>query len=42
MVETFRSGKDIRTTTASRVLNADESAVTKDMKAKAKGVNFVS
>lgn len=40
MVETFRSGKDIHTTTASHVFNVDESAVTKDMRAKAKGVNF--
>jgi DNA polymerase-1 len=40
MVETFRSGKDIHTTTASRVFHVDESAVTKDMRAKAKGVNF--
>ena len=40
MVETFKSGKDIHTTTASRIFNVDESAVTKDMRAKAKGVNF--
>jgi DNA polymerase-1 len=40
MVETFRSGKDIHTTTASRVFDVDESAVTKDMRSKAKGVNF--
>ena len=40
MVETFRSGKDIHTTTASRVFNVDENAVTKDMRGKAKGVNF--
>jgi DNA polymerase-1 len=40
MVETFRSGKDIHTTTASQVFNVDENAVTKDMRSKAKGVNF--
>ncbi len=40
MVETFRSGKDIHTTTARRVFNVDENAVTKDMRSKAKGVNF--
>ncbi len=40
MIETFRSGKDIHTTTASRVFGVDESAVTKDMRSKAKGVNF--
>lgn len=40
MVETFRAGKDIHTTTASRVFKVDESAVTKDMRGKAKGVNF--
>ena len=40
MVETFRSGKDIHTTTASRVFAVDESKVTKEMRSKAKGVNF--
>ncbi|MDB5249688.1 MAG: polymerase [Segetibacter sp.] len=40
MVETFRLGKDIHTTTASKVFNVDENAVTKDMRSKAKGVNF--
>jgi DNA polymerase-1 len=40
MVETFRSGKDIHTTTASRVFDVEEIAVTKDMRSKAKGVNF--
>ncbi|HEX8462956.1 MAG TPA: DNA polymerase I, partial [Segetibacter sp.] len=40
MVETFSSGKDIHTTTASRVFKVDEIAVTKDMRSKAKGVNF--
>jgi DNA polymerase-1 len=40
MVETFRAGKDIHTTTASRIFDVDEDAVTKDMRSKAKGVNF--
>ncbi len=40
MVETFRAGKDIHTTTASRMFGVDEIAVTKDMRGKAKGVNF--
>lgn len=40
MVETFRAGKDIHTATASRIFNVAESAVTKDMRSKAKGVNF--
>lgn len=40
MVETFRSGKDIHTTTASRIFNVDESAVTKELRNKAKSVNF--
>jgi DNA polymerase-1 len=40
MVNSFRSGKDIHTTTASRVFNVEENAVTKDMRSKAKGINF--
>ncbi|MBA2762268.1 MAG: DNA polymerase I, partial [Segetibacter sp.] len=40
MVETFRAGKDIHTTTASRLFDVEEIAVTKDMRGKAKGVNF--
>jgi len=40
MVETFRLGKDIHTTTASKVFNVEEKLVTKDMRSKAKGVNF--
>ena len=40
MLETFRAGKDIHTTTASRVFGVEESSVTKDMRGKAKGVNF--
>ena len=40
MVETFRSGKDIHTATASRVFHVDEISVTKDMRSKAKGINF--
>lgn len=40
MVETFRAGKDIHTATASSIFNVAESAVTKDMRSKAKGVNF--
>jgi len=40
MVETFRLGKDIHTTTASKIFDVDEAAVTKEMRGKAKGVNF--
>jgi DNA polymerase-1 len=40
MIETFRLEKDIHTTTASRVFDVDENTVTKDMRSKAKGVNF--
>ncbi len=40
MVETFRTGKDIHTATASRIFGVEEIAVTKDMRSKAKGVNF--
>jgi DNA polymerase-1 len=40
MIETFKSGKDIHTTTASRVFKVDEKEVTKDMRGKAKGINF--
>ncbi|MDB5193919.1 MAG: polymerase [Segetibacter sp.] len=40
MIETFKTQKDIHTITASRVFNVHESAVTKDLRSKAKGVNF--
>ena len=40
MVETFRSGRDIHTATAARVFAVDEKMVTKEMRGKAKGVNF--
>lgn len=40
MTETFESGKDIHTTTAMKVFDVDEQSVTKDMRSKAKGVNF--
>lgn len=40
MIEAFRAGKDIHTITASRVFKVDEKAVTKDMRRKAKEVNF--
>ncbi|MES2773630.1 MAG: DNA polymerase I [Bacteroidota bacterium] len=40
MCEAFRTGKDIHTATASRVFNVEESAVTKEMRYKAKSVNF--
>jgi DNA polymerase-1 len=40
MVETFKSGKDIHTTTASRIFDVPDDNVTKDMRSKAKGVNF--
>ncbi len=40
MLDAFRSSKDIHTTTAGKVFDVDENAVTKDMRSKAKGINF--
>lgn len=40
MVEAFRSGKDIHTATAAKVFNVPEEEVTKEMRYKAKSVNF--
>ncbi|MGZ3862562.1 MAG: DNA polymerase I [Bacteroidia bacterium] len=40
MCEAFRLGKDIHTATAAKVYGVDESAVTKEMRYKAKSVNF--
>ncbi len=40
MCEAFRLGKDIHTATASKVFNVAESDVTKEMRYKAKSVNF--
>jgi DNA polymerase-1 len=40
MCAAFTSGKDIHTATAAKVFNIDESAVTKEMRYKAKSVNF--
>ncbi len=40
MCEAFRSGTDIHTATASRVYNVPEQEVTKEMRYKAKSVNF--
>jgi DNA polymerase-1 len=40
MSEAFRSHKDIHTATASKVYGVDEEAVTKEMRYKAKSVNF--
>ncbi len=40
MCEAFTTGKDIHTATAAKVFNVDESAVTKEMRYKAKSVNF--
>ncbi|MCX6312679.1 MAG: DNA polymerase I [Bacteroidetes bacterium] len=40
MCEAFRDGKDIHTATAARVYGIEESAVTKEMRYKAKSVNF--
>ncbi len=40
MCEAFKTGKDIHTATASKVFNVEESAVTKEMRYKAKSVNF--
>lgn len=40
MCEAFRNNKDIHTATAAKVYGVDEEAVTKDMRRKAKSVNF--
>jgi DNA polymerase I len=40
MCKAFKDGTDIHTATAARVYNIDESAVTKEMRYKAKSVNF--
>ncbi len=40
MCEAFRSGKDIHTATAAKVYGIDENEVTKEMRYKAKSVNF--
>ncbi len=40
MCEAFRTGKDIHTATAAKVFNVAESEVTKEMRYKAKSVNF--
>jgi len=40
MCEAFRLGKDIHTATAAKVYNIEEAAVTKEMRYKAKSVNF--
>ena len=40
MCEAFSTGKDIHTATAAKVFNVDEKAVTKEMRYKAKSVNF--
>ena len=40
MCEAFRLGKDIHTATAAKVYGIDESEVTKEMRYKAKSVNF--
>ena len=40
MCEAFRTGKDIHTATAARVFHVDEKEVTKEMRYKAKSVNF--
>ncbi len=40
MCEAFRSGKDIHTATAAKVFNVAETDVTKEMRYKAKSVNF--
>lgn len=40
MCEAFKSKKDIHTATAAKVFNVDESDVTKEMRYKAKSVNF--
>lgn len=40
MCKAFKDGKDIHTATAARVYNVDEKEVTKEMRYKAKSVNF--
>lgn len=40
MCEAFRQGKDIHTATAAKVYGVEETEVTKDMRRKAKSVNF--
>jgi len=40
MCDAFKSGKDIHTATAAKVFNVNESDVTKEMRYKAKSVNF--
>jgi len=40
MSDAFRKGKDIHTATAAKVFNVDENEVTKEMRYKAKSVNF--
>ncbi|CAN5834476.1 DNA polymerase I [soil metagenome] len=40
MCDAFRTGKDIHTATAAKVFNVEESSVTKEMRYKAKSVNF--
>lgn len=40
LIETFRSGKDVHASVASRVFGVPESEVTKDMRRKAKVINF--
>ncbi len=40
MCDAFRTGKDIHTATASKVFNVEEKDVTKEMRYKAKSVNF--
>ena len=40
MCEAFKTGKDIHTATASKVFNVEESDVTKEMRYRAKSVNF--
>ncbi len=40
MCNAFKTGKDIHTATAAKVFNVEESAVTKEMRYKAKSVNF--
>lgn len=40
MCDAFRKNKDIHTATAAKVYNLDETAVTKEMRYKAKSVNF--
>ncbi|MEO5650886.1 MAG: DNA polymerase I [Ginsengibacter sp.] len=40
MSDAFRKGKDIHTATAAKVFNVSEDAVTKEMRYKAKSVNF--